>query len=93
VQPVTRYAAARTMQRVTTVFGDVQVKVKWIDGKPVGAKPEHEECVRLAEAQGVPVRVVYEAAAAAAYTTLLAAATVPVMHDSSVRDSAKGERS
>jgi uncharacterized protein (TIGR00299 family) protein len=82
VQPVTRYAAARTMQQVTTSFGEVQVKVKWIDGKPVGAKPEHEDCVRLAEAQGVPVRVVYEAAAAAAYSTLLAA-TVPVMHDSS----------
>lgn len=83
VQPLTRYAAMRTMQKVATSFGDVQVKVKWIDGKPVGAKPEHEECVRLAEEHGVPVRVVYEAAAAAAYNTLLAAATVPVMVDAS----------
>jgi len=73
VQPVTRYAAERTMQRVLTAFGEVQVKVKLIDGEAVGAKPEHDDCVRLAEAHGVPVRIVYEAAAAAAYTTLLAA--------------------
>jgi uncharacterized protein (DUF111 family) len=50
--------------------------VKWLDGEAVGAKPEHEDCMRLAEAHGVPVRRVYEAAAAVAYTTLLAAATV-----------------
>ncbi len=73
VQPVTRYAAARTVQEVSTPFGTVQVKVKWVDGAAVGAKPEHADCVRLAEAHGVPVRVVYEAAAAAAYTTWLAA--------------------
>ena len=71
VLPVTRYAAERTMQRVMTTFGEVQVKVKLMDGVAVGAKPEHEACVRLAEAHGVPVRVVYEAAAAAAYNTLL----------------------
>lgn len=74
VQPVTRYAAKRTMERVMTPFGEVQVKVKWIGGEAVGAKPEHDECARLAEAHGVPVRMVYEAAAAAAYTTLLAVA-------------------
>jgi uncharacterized protein (DUF111 family) len=72
VQPLTRYAAKRTMQRVMTEFGEVQVKVKWVDGVAVGAKPEHEGCVRLAAAHGVPVRVVYEAAAAAAYSMLLA---------------------
>jgi uncharacterized protein (DUF111 family) len=75
VQPVTRYAAERTMQRVATVFGEVQVKVKLIDGEAVGAKPEHDDCARLAEAHGVPVRMVYEAAAAAAYTSLVAAKT------------------
>ncbi len=72
VQPVTRYAAERTVEQVSTPYGEVQVKVKWMDGEAVGAKPEHEECARLAAAHGVPVRIVYEAAAAAAYTTLLA---------------------
>jgi uncharacterized protein (TIGR00299 family) protein len=79
VQPVMRYAAERTMQPVTTPFGEVPVKVKWLDGQPVGAKPEHDACVDLAEAHHVPVRVVYEAAAAAAYTTILAAAIVPAV--------------
>jgi uncharacterized protein (DUF111 family) len=59
-----------------TPYGEVQVKVKLLDGQPVGAKPEHEDCARLAEAHGVPVRVVYEAAAAAAYATLLAGAAL-----------------
>jgi uncharacterized protein (DUF111 family) len=76
VQPVKRHAAERVMQRVMTPFGEVQVKVKLVAGQAVGAKPEHEDCVRLAEAHGLPVRVVYEAAAAAAYTTLLAAAAI-----------------
>jgi uncharacterized protein (TIGR00299 family) protein len=77
VQPVTRYAAERTLQEVATAFGEVQVKVKWIGGEAVGAKPEHEDCVRLAAQHGVPVRVVYEAAAAAAYRTLLAPVMIP----------------
>ena len=70
VQPVTRYAAQRTVQRVATPFGEVQVKVKWMDGAAVGAKPEHEDCVRLAAQHNVPVRVVYEAATAAVYQML-----------------------
>jgi uncharacterized protein (TIGR00299 family) protein len=74
VQPVARYAAERTLQRVATPFGEVQIKVKWMDGVAVGAKPEHEECVRLAAEQGVTVRAVYEAAVAAAYHTLMAPA-------------------
>jgi uncharacterized protein (TIGR00299 family) protein len=72
VQPIMRYAAERIVQRVATPFGEVQVKVKMLNGQAVGAKPEHDDCVRLAEVHGVPVRMVYEAAAAAAYTTLLA---------------------
>jgi uncharacterized protein (TIGR00299 family) protein len=78
VQPVTRYAAQRTVQQVSTAFGEVQVKVKWLDGQAVGAKPEHDECVRLAQQHNVPVRVVYEAASAAAYS-LLAVAREPSM--------------
>ena len=38
-----------------------------VDGATLGAKPEHDDCVRLAQAQGVPVRVVLEAAQAAAH--------------------------
>ncbi len=68
VQPVTRYAAARSEATVATPYGEVRVKIKLMDGQPVGVKPEHEDCVRLAAAADVPVRMVYEAALAAAYT-------------------------
>jgi len=51
---------------VETRYGPVTAKVKLLDGEPVGAKPEFDECRRLAEAAGVPVRVVHEAALAAA---------------------------
>ena len=85
VQPVTRYAATRTQEQVTTSFGDVQVKVKWVEGVAVGAKPEHEDCVRLAAVHGVPVRVIYEAAASAAYTILLAAQNLPQNLQTNVR--------
>lgn len=70
VQPVTRYAAERRIERVVTPYGEVQVKVKVLDGQAVGAKPEHEDCARLAEEHRVPVRVVYEAAVVAAYALL-----------------------
>jgi len=66
-QPVTRYEADRTTTTVDTAYGPVQVKVKVMDGTPLGAKPEYDACVRLAQAHGVPVRVVLEAAQAAAH--------------------------
>jgi uncharacterized protein (TIGR00299 family) protein len=67
VQPVTRYAAARRATVVATRYGEVRVKLKLLDGKPVGAKPEYDDCVRLATAAHLPVRTVYEAAQAAAH--------------------------
>ncbi len=68
VYPVTRHIAEREFQTIETVYGPVPVKVKLLDGERLGAKPEFDECKRIAEAKGVPVRVVYEAALAAAQT-------------------------
>ncbi len=70
VYPVTRHIAKRAFQMVETVYGPVQVKVKILDGATVGAKPEFDDCKRLAEAAGVPVRMVYEAALVAAQAAL-----------------------
>jgi uncharacterized protein (TIGR00299 family) protein len=78
VQPVTRYAAARRAEVIATPYGEVRVKLKLIDGQPVGAKPEHDDCVQLAAAAGVPVRTVFEAALAAAYTRWLAQTSAAV---------------
>ncbi|MGB5047343.1 MAG: LarC family nickel insertion protein, partial [Caldilineaceae bacterium] len=66
VYPVTRHIAERAFETVETVYGPVAVKVKLLDGVRVGAKPEFDDCQGLADTAGVPVRMVYEAALAAA---------------------------
>ena len=66
VYPVQRHIAEREFHTVETVYGPVPVKVKLLEGEAVGAKPEFDECKRLADAAGTPVRMVYEAALAAA---------------------------
>ena len=66
VYPVHRHIAERKFHTVETLYGPVQVKVKLLDGAPVGVKPEFDDCKRLADTVGVPVRMVYEAALAAA---------------------------
>jgi uncharacterized protein (DUF111 family) len=50
---------------VETPYGEIRVKIGSWKGKDITHAPEHEDCVRSAEAHGVPVRAVYEAAARA----------------------------
>jgi hypothetical protein len=62
VHAVHRHEAAREVRTVDTRYGPVQVKLKLIDGEIWGAMPEYDDCLRAAEAAGVPVRWVYEEA-------------------------------
>ena len=48
-------------------YGPVQVKLKRLGDEILGATPEYEDCQRLADVHGVPVRLVYEAAQAQAH--------------------------
>lgn len=66
VHGVQRHEAERDFATVETEYGQVSVKLKRVQGELLGVKPEYEECARLAEAHGVPVRVVVERAQAAA---------------------------
>jgi uncharacterized protein (TIGR00299 family) protein len=62
-----RTVLAREIVRVATEFGEVEVKVGRLDGLGVvTAAPEYESARRLAEAKGVAVRAVIDAARAAA---------------------------
>lgn len=65
--PIRRHTAARAFITVATDYGPVTAKVKLLDGQAVGVKPEYDDCVRLAERVGAPVRLVCDAAQAAAY--------------------------
>ncbi len=58
---VTRHCLAREARTVNTPYGEIRVKVaRWEDGEK--AAPEYEDCRRAAEAQGVPLLHVYQAA-------------------------------
>lgn len=50
---------------VRTPFGRVRVKLGRREGKLLAAGPEYEDCVKRAQACGVPLRRVYESALAA----------------------------
>jgi pyridinium-3,5-bisthiocarboxylic acid mononucleotide nickel chelatase len=64
VQPVYRYTARREFRSVSTPYGEIPVKLKILDNRPIQAMPEYDACVRLAEEKNVPVIAVYQAAQA-----------------------------
>jgi uncharacterized protein (TIGR00299 family) protein len=63
-QRVARHALPRSIMKVETPYGAVQIKVsRW--GQAEKVAPEYEDCRRAAQAASVPLRQVYEAALAA----------------------------
>ena len=81
VYPVRRHVAAREIETVSTPYGSVRVKLKCVDGQTVGAKPEFEDCRRLAAATGAPLPVVYAAAQAAASPLLSERIDLPAQEE------------
>lgn len=63
---VHRHEARRDFITVETAYGSVSVKRKWLYNEVVGLKPEYEDCLRLAQTHGVPLRIVVEATQASA---------------------------
>ncbi len=61
-----RFEAEREILEVATAFGAVRIKRARLDGRPLAAAPEFEDCRRLALATGAPWRDVYRAALTAA---------------------------
>ncbi len=66
VRPVHRHEAQRSFTSVQTRYGDVRVKIKWLEQRVIGVKPEYEDCLRLAEHHAVPIRQVLATAQVAA---------------------------
>ena len=71
VHRVHRHIARRDMRTIDTPHGSVRIKLKWIDRDLVGSTPEFEDCKHRAAEANVPVRVVYEAAMAAAHAAFM----------------------
>jgi uncharacterized protein (TIGR00299 family) protein len=59
---VTRRALQRSVVRVETPYGPIDVKVAHLDGRVVNEMPEFEQCRQAAAKTGVPLKVVEEAA-------------------------------
>lgn len=74
---VYRMEAERSFRTVDTVYGPVRVKLKLIDGAVRGVKPEHEDCLQLADAHRIPLRSVEVAAIAAAHALFVETASSP----------------
>ena len=60
--PVERRALERTMQRVETRYGAIDVKVARLNGHILTLTPEYEQCREAARAAKVPLRVVEDEA-------------------------------
>jgi uncharacterized protein (TIGR00299 family) protein len=61
-RPVERYIAGRESVLMELELGPVRVKVKSLEGKPVSAAPEFEDCRRIALETGLPLQEVYQRA-------------------------------
>ena len=70
-RPVDRYVAHRHSVSIETELGSISVKVKSLDGLPVSAAPEPDDCRRIAIETGLPFQEVYQRASEAARQRLL----------------------
>jgi pyridinium-3,5-bisthiocarboxylic acid mononucleotide nickel chelatase len=61
-QTVARHALPRTIEHVNTPYGSLHVKVATLHDGAVKSAPEYTDCRRLAEANQVALREVYQAA-------------------------------
>jgi uncharacterized protein (TIGR00299 family) protein len=58
---VQRRALARSITRVKTQYGEIDVKVARLNGRVVNETPEFEQCKQAAATAGVPLKVVENA--------------------------------
>ena len=62
ISDVERVVLQREFKKVSTRYGDVTIKLGYFSDRVVSAEPEFEECVALADAAGVPVKIVLQSA-------------------------------
>jgi uncharacterized protein (TIGR00299 family) protein len=61
-EEVARTCLDRSVETVTTPYGDVRLKIARRNGQELNAAPEFDDCARLAAEHGVPVKAVQAAA-------------------------------
>ena len=61
-EEMSRTCLDRSVETVTTPYGEVRFKIARRDGQELNASPEFDDCVRLAAQHGVSVKAVQAAA-------------------------------
>ncbi|MBI5010867.1 MAG: nickel pincer cofactor biosynthesis protein LarC [Bacteroidia bacterium] len=57
--PFRKDTLTRKLESINTVFGDVRIKRSFYNGVEVSAKPEYDDCKRIAGERDIPVKEVY----------------------------------
>jgi uncharacterized protein (TIGR00299 family) protein len=57
--PFRKDTLSRKLESISTVFGDVRIKRSFYNGVEVSAKPEYDDCKRIAGEKDIPVKDVY----------------------------------
>jgi uncharacterized protein (TIGR00299 family) protein len=57
--PFSKDTLARKFETIETQYGSVKVKRSFFEGREVSAKPEYEECKRIASEKNIPIKEVY----------------------------------
>lgn len=70
-QEILRHALAREIRSVETRYGPVHIKVALMNGVPLRAQPEYEDCREIAQAKNLPLIDVLKAAESAAQKLIL----------------------
>lgn len=56
-----RHTARREIRQIATRFGEIHVKVKWLNDEPIDAVPEYDDCKLLADRAGASILSVQRA--------------------------------
>jgi pyridinium-3,5-bisthiocarboxylic acid mononucleotide nickel chelatase len=62
VLPIGRHETIREFKQIQTAYGKLTVKQKVLNGKVIQSVPEYDECVRLANENGVSLAEIYTSA-------------------------------
>ncbi len=68
--PVSRHKLKRQAIEVQSRLGSIRGKLGWLENRPPTFSPEYDDCARIASAQNVTLREVYDAAHAAYAATI-----------------------
>ena len=57
--PFKKDTLVRRLETIQTIYGEINVKRSFYKESEVSCKPEYEDCRRIAEERGIPLKEVY----------------------------------